>query len=62
LENTKYQGTSRLTPGMILAMSTSAADFFITNRLIEYAAGTPSTIDRKVEQSPIQKLLKMYWR
>ena len=55
----KYQGTSRLTPGMIRAISTTRAERCIVNRLIEYAAGTPRISDSTVAQRATQKLLKM---
>ena len=55
----KYHGTSRLTPGMMRAISTTMAERCMVNRLIAYAAGTPRISENTVAHSATQKLLKM---
>jgi hypothetical protein len=42
-------------------MRTTSAERFIVNRLIEYAAGTPSSSEIAVETKATQKLLTMNW-
>ena len=44
---------------MTRAISTTSADLFMLNRLIEYAAGTPSTSESAVAANATQRLLPM---
>ena len=46
---------------MTRAISTTSADFFMLNRLIEYAAGTPRISDATVAANATQRLLTMNW-
>src|SRR5690606_23604778 len=55
----KYHGTSRLTPGMMRAISTTIADLFMTKRLIAYAAGTASTSESAVAMNATKNEFQM---
>ena len=46
---------------MTRAISTTSADLRMLNRLIEYAAGTPSSSDSMVAAKATQRLLPMNW-
>jgi hypothetical protein len=55
----KYQGTRRLIPGTTRAARIQRLDFPMEKRLIAYAAGTPSTSETAVDETPMIRLFTM---
>ena len=55
-ENSRYQGTRRVTAGMIRASSTIVFNRDMLNFAIAHAAGTPSTSEPPVAPSDMVRL------